>query len=139
LGVISLAALHNVHPSQITALKKQLLEGAGTLFEAPASRVDKSNEPTSAELDEQIGRLKADLDGQEQFVSPQELRLGLVPPGLRGGLEEPRDAEPQFRADRPRAGSNLSPGSGGLERPPRPRATAGPRSDPLGEDRLAPR
>ncbi len=31
--VSELAALHKVHPSQITAWKKQLLEGAGTLFE----------------------------------------------------------------------------------------------------------
>lgn len=60
--VSELAALHKVHPSQVTAWKKQLLEGAGTLFEGPASKVDKSDEPTSAELYEQIGRLKIELD-----------------------------------------------------------------------------
>jgi transposase len=67
--VSELAALHKVHPSQITAWKKQLQEGAGTLFEGPVSKVDKSDEPTSSELYEQIGRLKIELDWIKKKVA----------------------------------------------------------------------
>jgi transposase len=67
--VSELAALHKVHPSQITAWKKQLQEGAGTLFEGPASKADKSDEPSTSELYEQIGRLKIELDWVKKKVA----------------------------------------------------------------------
>lgn len=67
--VSELATLHKVHPSQIVAWKKQLLEGAGTLFEGPALKKVASDEPSAAELYEQIGRLKMELDWIKKKVA----------------------------------------------------------------------
>jgi len=67
--VSELATLHKVHPSQIVAWKKQLLEGAGTLFEGPVSKKAVGDEPSAAELYEQIGRLKMELDWLKKKVA----------------------------------------------------------------------
>jgi transposase len=64
-----LATLYKVHPSQITAWKKQLLEGAAGLFESSAGKKPATDEPTSAELYEQIGRLKIELDWVKKKVA----------------------------------------------------------------------
>lgn len=67
--VSELAAFHKVHPTQITLWKKQLLEGAETLFESGSSKKTATDEPSSAELYEQIGRLKIELDWVKKKVA----------------------------------------------------------------------
>ena len=62
--VSQLASLHRVHPTQIHQWMKQLLEGAEGVFSNGAgpnrSRVEE--ERAAAELYEQIGRLKMELE-----------------------------------------------------------------------------
>ena len=64
VGVSSeLAKKHKIHATQINLWKKQLLEGAETIFEGDLkAEKDSNDEPQVAELYEQIGRLKVELE-----------------------------------------------------------------------------
>ena len=59
-----LASLHGVHPTQIHQWKKQLVDGAEGVFSAgPGAKRSQAEEQCStAELFEQIGRLKMELE-----------------------------------------------------------------------------
>ena len=60
--VSELAALHGVHPTLIHAWKKQLVGNAEELFHNGAKASSAEHETLQAQLYEQIGRLKTELD-----------------------------------------------------------------------------
>jgi transposase-like protein len=57
-----LAARHGVHPTLISNWKKALLDGAAALFAEGAKAAKGPEQPEAAELFEQIGRLKMELE-----------------------------------------------------------------------------
>lgn len=57
-----LASQYGVYPNQISAWKKQLLDGMRELFEDGRQRKPAEEEAQAAQLYEQIGRLKVELD-----------------------------------------------------------------------------
>jgi transposase len=67
--VSELAALHKVHPTQIALWKKQLLDGAAGVFDSGGPGKSASEEPATAELYEQIGRLKVQLEWVKKKVA----------------------------------------------------------------------
>ena len=60
--VSELASLHGVHPTMINAWKKQLVSNAEELFQSGARTSSAEHEALQAQLYEQIGRLKTELD-----------------------------------------------------------------------------
>jgi transposase-like protein len=60
--VSQIASEHNLHPTQIGTWKKQLLQQGSTLFTRPNDRQHREQQDREAELYEQIGRLKMELE-----------------------------------------------------------------------------
>ena len=60
--VAQLAARYEVHPGQIQAWKKALLEGASGVFNGNHGKRQKSDEALVARLYQQIGQLKVERD-----------------------------------------------------------------------------
>ena len=60
--VNELAGHYGVHPTLIHAWKKQLVGGAEEIFGSPAKAASADAEARQAELFEQIGRLKMELE-----------------------------------------------------------------------------
>ena len=61
--VNELASLYGVHPTMIHAWKKQLADNAEELFTSGAAKTSSAEHETlQAQLYEQIGRLKTELD-----------------------------------------------------------------------------
>ena len=58
----ALASLYDVHPTLIHAWKKQLVSNAEELFQTGAKPSSAEHEALQAQLYEQIGRLKTELD-----------------------------------------------------------------------------
>ena len=70
--VNELAAHYGVHPTLIHAWKKQLLAGAEELFSNGSKTAAADHEALQAQLYEQIGRLKMELD----WVKKKSASLG---------------------------------------------------------------
>ena len=60
--ISELASQHGVHPTMIHAWKKQLLSNVEDLFQSGAKTSGGEHEALEAQLYDQIGRLKTELD-----------------------------------------------------------------------------
>lgn len=68
--ISELAQKHKLHPTQINLWKKQLLDGAELVFEhGKVAGKGATDEPEVAELYEQIGRLKVQLEWLKKKVA----------------------------------------------------------------------
>jgi putative transposase len=67
--ISEIAKQFKVHPNQVTVWKKQLLTEAAQVFESGSTKSAKGDEPEAAELYEQIGRLKVELEWLKKKVA----------------------------------------------------------------------
>lgn len=61
-----IASEHNLHPNLVSGWKKQLLEEGATVFGSHTARQEREQATREAELYEQIGRLKMELEWLEK-------------------------------------------------------------------------
>ena len=67
--VSELASAYELHPSQISEWKSQLLRDGASVFSTSVARQQREEEALQAELYEQIGRLKMELDWLKKKVA----------------------------------------------------------------------
>ena len=64
-----LASEHGLHPNQVSQWKRQLMEEGPTVFSNKTMREQRQQEAAEAELFEQIGRLKMELEWLKKKVT----------------------------------------------------------------------
>jgi putative transposase len=67
--IAELAKAYQVHPVQISHWKKQLLDGAESLFRDGRRRDRDENQAVQAELSERIGRLNMEVEWLKKSVA----------------------------------------------------------------------
>jgi putative transposase len=65
-----IASEHSLHPSQVSQWKQQLLSEGGSLFASGPKRAEQDQAKREAELYEQIGRLKMELEWLKKKAAP---------------------------------------------------------------------
>ena len=66
--IAEIASEYGVHPSQVNKWKKQVLDGVSTIFSGNHDKSKQDGEKLQAELYQQIGRLKVELDWLKRKV-----------------------------------------------------------------------
>ena len=67
--ISQLSSEHEIHPNMIRAWKRQLLEDGPSVFASNGERRQREQESQEAELYEQIGRLKMELEWLKKKVA----------------------------------------------------------------------
>jgi len=66
--IAEIAGEYGVHPSQVNKWKKQILDGIPTIFSGNNGKIKQDGEKLQAELYQQIGQLKVELDWLKKKV-----------------------------------------------------------------------
>lgn len=72
-------AKHEVHPGQVSQWKKELLDGAGFLFERKNAKADKEQEREIEALERKVGQLTM----ENEFLEKKSVQLGIPGRGRR--------------------------------------------------------
>ena len=65
-----LSSEYGVHPNQVSAWKKQLIEGSGQIFNEKRQKSEEKHARDTSKLYEEIGRLKIELDWLKKKLGP---------------------------------------------------------------------
>ena len=77
----AIASEHNLHPTQVSGWKKHLLEEGVTIFGSHTARLPRQQAAREAELYEQIGRLKMELESLKKKLPPAtEAKRAMIDP-----------------------------------------------------------
>lgn len=71
--VNQIAAKYEIHPVQASNWKKELLEGAGSLFERKNAKADKEQERQIEDLERKVGQLTM----EKEFLEKKSVQLGI--------------------------------------------------------------
>lgn len=74
-----IAAKHQLHPVQVGTWKKELLEGAGSLFERKNAKDDTDQNRRIEELERKVGQLTM----ENEFLEKKSVQLGIPGRGRR--------------------------------------------------------